>query len=334
MKDGRWGRGLFSLVAAILLPVFLSTGVAAQRNTPQTLPQGQEVSLKQEGWGLGCEQALVVRGNEAGKQAAPVPLAKLEEFYPGDLVLIPVVKGSYQQTPEGQTFQPAASPVEYFQRREVPRNWELASQTDALWVEEPCWRWGEELGAGLLVEVRFPATAAAEEGNWTQLDLWLRDRRDDTRSAGRLEGLFQNPVREVTEGGLDRVLSPMVMVAGEGYAGGAVSFSFGDGVVFRDTGMEPGQRVCLNLDCSYDNRLANQLRAFELRFYNFLGEADHFPRPGRLSFPAERQEAYVYEMIDGIPRRLQAEYDENTDQVTIVTDHLGYYIVSAEELGR
>ncbi len=307
--------------AALLILSAGSVVQAAEMPVAAVYPSVQQQELEQ--WGLD-DQAVILQtrttANPSGTQTVSAA-SELSVFYPGDCLLVPVCPGSYQ---EGSFQKQAGSPL-----RGIPQNWEISLQgKGTAQVKETGWYLDQE--GNLLVRMQFLSSAVGTQTYPVDLSLSIRDSQGTERSnTVRLVGSFQNRSKTVCPGILNQVISPMTLLVGEN-AGKTVSLAFENGVTYRNTALAGD--VYLNLDCSYDNKLANRLRRFDLSFYHFLGEEDTFAQAGQLRLPAPSQEACVYEVKGSELVRVPAEYDEASGCLCFATEALGYYVVSSGEL--
>ena len=233
-------------------------------------------------------------------------------FYPGDTLYIP--------------FANKTSGIAYTSKSR-PSNWEIAvSGMNKQTVSNV--RWANENGY-LTVAVDFASELMQSKPVDVKLNIILYDKTSKAQNKPMvLEASFQNVTREVMPGTVNEVVSPMNMKAGKIYHEQPLTLSFGHNVFLKDAVLVPGETMYLNLDRSFDHKLANQYRSFDIQCYNFIGSEDHFTEPAELCLPAQRNESYVYEVIDGELRRLVSQYDEENGLVCFTTDSLGYYVVS------
>lgn len=299
------------------------------------------VAIKEEGaqntsFGLDVRQILVrreVSRDDTSKivEINPLALGTNTVFNPGDAVLIPMSFGTYGS--DG-TFLPKDGNSLYFQKG-IPENWRLTvtEHGDSV-LEEARWYIGPESGVTntLFALIPFQKTLVGSQKLSLKATVTVEDIGDGSKSNSvELLGSFENRSKEASPSQTNIIESPMTLVAGEAYQGEPLTLSFAGGVLFSKLTMRPGQTAYLNLDRGYDSQLANSVKVFDMQYYNFWGNGDSFPTPGVLTFPTEVQEPVVYEIENGMPRRLVSQYDEESGTVSISTDELGYYVVSPTE---
>ena len=232
--------------------------------------------------------------------------------YPGDTLYIP--------------FSNKASGVSYTSKS-CPSNWEISvSGMDEKSISNV--RWANENGY-LTVAVDFAKELMQSKAVDVNLSITLYDKTTKAKNEPMvLEASFQNVTREIMPGTINEVVSPMNLKAGEIYKGQPVTLSFGHNIFLKDAVLAPGKTMYLNLDQSFDHKLANQYRSFDIQCYHFIGNEDSFMEPAELCLPAQKNESYVYEVMDGELRRIMSRYDEENGQICFTTDSLGYYVVS------
>lgn len=312
------------ILAACAAVMVLSSGAVADAAQPLSaatvLPAVQQQDL--ERWGLD-EEAVVLQSRTASQTGAQSVSAAgdLTVFYPGDCLLVPVCRGAYS---DGTFVKQEGDPL-----CGVPQNWEISLEGEGSnLLQEAGWYLDQQ--GNLMIRLRFQSSAVGTQTYPVNLSLCVKDSQGQQRSnTVRLTGSFQNHSKTVCPGIVNQIISPMTLLVGE-YAGQTVSLAFENGVTFSNTAL--AKDVYLNLDCSYDNKLANSLHRFDLSFYHFLGEEDTFAQSGRLSLPAQSQEACVYEVTDQGLERIPAEYEEATGCLCFATQELSYYVVSTSEL--
>lgn len=303
------------------------------------------VALKENGWGLSSDTVYLLDLSSSNNNTSPnmsfvgqpivsQPLSAITTFHPGDKLLIPVVRGTYDM--DGIFTPSNTTGLEFYNTLGVPSNWAIP-QTNPLpsFIKDVTWYQGNESGIANTLFIMVQFVECFEDTNTLPFNLTVYMQDSDTGSTSNvidLAGTFENRCSDIVTGFPNIVSSPMVFKTPVDYDGTPVTFSFGDGILLQDVVMAPEQCVYFNLDTTFDNDFANQYLQFDLQFYQFCGDLDRFQQPGVLTLPAGREEPYVYEIINGVPNKIQAQYDEENEKVTFLTSSLGYYVVSSVEL--
>lgn len=293
-----------------------SMGLMVSRTTPISmqenlyLPDFSQAEVKHT-----AQTSRMLSISETLKQPERLNFSSEEEkkiFYPGDTLYLPLIHNV-----SGNQYE----------AKECPSNWAFSvSGLNKQSVSNV--RWANENGY-LTIAVDFATQLTQSKPLNILFNITIYDKDAPSfRNTVEIEGVFQNVTREALPGTINEIVSPMNLKAGEIYNGEPLTLSFGRNILLKDVVLKKGQTLYLNLDQSFDHQIANQYRSFDIRCYNFTGNEDELAEPAKVCLPAQKNEPYVYEVIDGKLKRLLSDYDEESGLVCFMTKTLGYYVVS------
>lgn len=323
---------LFTLIFALNISVVSD----AEMSLPGAITETEPQALLEGGIGLGSDQSLII--NDLGKGSLQSAIATAKQlvigqdsvYHPGEILLIPVIKGRYGT--QGEFIEGQNLP----QWKGVPSNWKLSvDNQSSSTIDDIRWHLSTEPSGEnyLYVMVIFSEILEGTEQYVLNCNVCIEDTQTALRSNSiSLTGSFENRSVEALPDRLNVISTPATVFATQNYNGEQLNFQIDQDVSFAGTTLNHGQTLYINLNRNYDSQFANKAKQFDLQFYNFLGNQDSFASPGNLSLPATGQEAYVYEITGGAPTLLVSNYDDEAGVVSITTESLGSYVVSNAEI--
>lgn len=314
----KWIKKTLAWGAALMMSVSMSVASSAAQQLPVGLflAPTMPISLSQQQYQMDLKTAIVRHTKQTASFLSVSALQTLDPeqmvFYPGDTLYIPLLDGA-----SGKAYA----------EKNLPSNWFFRSEGLGPQAVSNV-RWANETGALTLAVDFADALPQADAVKVSGTILFYDQQNKVYNQPIVIAATFQNLTREVNPGVVNEIVSPMTLHAGKNYQGEAVTLSFGGDVLFQEAVLQEGSIVYLNLDRSFDSKIANRYRSFDIQCYHFMGDEDTFQKPGRVCLPAQRTDSYVYEVVDGALKQIQSSYDEEHNRICFTAESLGYYVVS------